>query len=212
MHTTSHRPTLVSAWPQSCTSYPNCRLHPPSRANASSTSCGHAHYKPQVNISRCMARLTSSPCEPPELTLWTARRWQKQTNASATHSATCSTTSGAGTLVCTEASPQAAAQWPSPRPPSHVPSEASADGRASPRPPASAPSRPPGSWQGGPPTPNDETLPSMRSRFHVAVLFSHTPSRTKPPGAPWRARWLPLHPGPNAMRAETTFRFCSNFG
>ena len=145
MHTTSHRPTLVSAWPQSCTSYPNCRLHPPSRANASSTSCGHAHYKPQVNISRCMARLTSSPCEPPELTLWTARRWQKQTNASATHSATCSTTSGAGTLVCTEASPQAAAQWPSPRPPSHVPSEASADGRASPRPPASAPSRPPAS-------------------------------------------------------------------
>ena len=145
MHTTSHRPTLVSAWPQSCTSYPNCRLHPPSRANASSTSCGHAHYKPQVNISRCMARLTSSPCEPPELTLWTARRWQKQTNASATHSATCSTTSGAGTLVCTEASPQAAAQWPSPRPASHVPSEASADGRASPRPPASAPSRPPAS-------------------------------------------------------------------
>jgi hypothetical protein len=145
VHTTSHRPTLVSAWPQSCTSYPNCRLHPPSRANASSTSCGHAHYKPQVNISRCMARLTSSPCEPPELTLWTARRCQKQTNASATHSATCSTTSGAGTLVCTEASPQAAAQWPSPRPPSHVPSEASADGRASPRPPASAPSRPPAS-------------------------------------------------------------------
>ena len=51
---------------------------------------------------------------------------------------------------------------------------------------------PPGSWQGGPPQPNDETLPSMRSRFHVAVLSSRTPSRTKPPGAVWGRGWLPL--------------------
>ena len=51
-----------------------------------------------------------------------------------------------------------------------------------------------GSWQGGPPTQNDETLPSMRSRFHVAVLSSRTPSRTKPPGAPWRSSWLPRRP------------------
>ena len=52
-----------------------------------------------------------------------------------------------------------------------------------------------GSWQGGPLTPNDETFPSMRSRFHVAVLSSRAPSRTKPPGAPWRASWLAPHPG-----------------
>ena len=48
-----------------------------------------------------------------------------------------------------------------------------------------------GSWQGGPPTPNDETFPSMRSRFHVAVLSSCTPSRTKPTGALWGTIWLP---------------------
>ena len=40
-----------------------------------------------------------------------------------------------------------------------------------------------GSWQGGPPTPNDQNEPHMEAHFHVAILSPRTPSRTKPPGA-----------------------------
>ena len=43
-----------------------------------------------------------------------------------------------------------------------------------------------GSWQGGPPTPNDQNEPHMETHFHVAILSPRTPSRTKPPGAVWR--------------------------
>ena len=59
--------------------------------------------------------------------------------------------------------------------------------------------------------PNDETLPSMRSHFHVAVVPSCTPSRAKLPGAVWHCSWLPSHPGPDAMRAEVTLRLFSLF-